>query len=262
MFFFLCFPVIPCFYYCFINIFSSFSGSSNQTRMVVNNGAIPQLVLLLKSSAIRMVGQAVQILGNIAENGREGRDEALTENSLQSLLELITSDTSPSLIKSIMWASANFVKWRHLHHPVETVKMAVPIFSKMLITNDPQIITHAISSLGFLVHEKDFRIQDLLDSGAVPHIVPLLASSDNTIVGPAASIVALITSGNKTQIDALVNAGVLEKLPALLKHEDFIIADDAILALSNITSGTCEQIQRVIDAGIIDSLLNFLDEVI
>ena len=65
------------------------SGSSHQTRAVVEAGAVPMFVKLLSSEHMNVVDQAVWALGNIAGDGSECRDFTIRCGIIQPLLALI-----------------------------------------------------------------------------------------------------------------------------------------------------------------------------
>lgn len=65
------------------------SGTSDQTRIVANEGAIPKFVELLKSPSTNVAEQAVWALGNIAGDGAATRDEVLKYNAAEVLVEIL-----------------------------------------------------------------------------------------------------------------------------------------------------------------------------
>lgn len=65
-------------------------GTSDQTLAVVEAGAIPKLVNLLRSALNYVADESVWALGNIAGDGAITRDEVLKHNTVEVLLEILT----------------------------------------------------------------------------------------------------------------------------------------------------------------------------
>ena len=74
------------------------SGNREQTRTVVNCGAVPLLVELLKSSQAHVCEQAVWALGNITGDGAHCRDYVISHGIIEPLLSFVNPNTPVSYV--------------------------------------------------------------------------------------------------------------------------------------------------------------------
>ena len=74
------------------------SGNREQTRTVVNFGAVPLLIELLKSSQPHVCEQAVWALGNITGDGATCRDYVIAQGIIEPLLSFVNPNTSVSSV--------------------------------------------------------------------------------------------------------------------------------------------------------------------
>jgi len=91
------------------------AGTTEQTRTIIDAGAVPVLIELLRSENKEVRTQAAWSLGNIAGDCGEFRDIVLHGGTLQPLLELWKGNDSIEsknhMLQVAMWTLANLCRW-------------------------------------------------------------------------------------------------------------------------------------------------------
>ena len=95
------------------------SGASNQTRSVVEHGAVPSFVRLLSCGVPEVVEQAIWALGNIAGDGPNFRDLVLGAGIVKPMMALTrdpnmvnkdTNQPSAQFLQNISWTMSNLCR--------------------------------------------------------------------------------------------------------------------------------------------------------
>ncbi|KAK2105265.1 Importin subunit alpha-8 [Saguinus oedipus] len=103
------------------------AGTSEQTRAMVEGGAIQPLFALLSSPNLAVCEQAMWALGgNIAGDGPEFRDKITLSNAIPHLLALITHILPITFLRNITWTLSNLCGNKNPYPCDTAVKQILP----------------------------------------------------------------------------------------------------------------------------------------
>merc|ERR1719238_303931 len=233
------------------------SGTSEHTRVVIGNGAVPIFVQLLMSPNDDVREQAVWALGNIAGDSPECRDLVLTQGALQPLLEQLNPNSKMSMLRNATWTLSNLCRGKP--QPAwNMVLPALPVLAQLVFSNDDEVLADGCWALSYLSDGPNEKIQAVLDTDICARIVELMGHPPASVQTPALRTAGNVVTGDDCQTQCVINCGALPRLLALLNSPKKGIRKEACWTISNITAGTREQIQAVIEANIIPPLVHLL----
>ncbi|XP_055507030.1 importin subunit alpha-5-like [Leucoraja erinacea] len=236
------------------------SGTSLQTKAVVEAGAIPAFVRLLDSPHMHISEQAVWALGNIAGDGTLYRDAVIMSSAIPSLLGLVKPDISIGFLRNIAWTLSNLCRNKNPHPPLGMVCQILPTLVQLLHHRDPALLSDACWAMSYLTDGPNERIEVVIQTGILPRLVQLMDCDHLAVLTPALRAIGNVVSGTDSQTEAVLEAGVLRVLPKLLMHSKACIQKEAAWAISNIAAGQTMQIQQLITCGILSPLLELLQK--
>eukprot|EP01102_Stenamoeba_stenopodia_P020472 TRINITY_DN797_c0_g1_i1.p1 TRINITY_DN797_c0_g1~~TRINITY_DN797_c0_g1_i1.p1 ORF type:complete len:575 (-),score=128.29 TRINITY_DN797_c0_g1_i1:108-1700(-) len=230
------------------------SGSSFQTRVVIDHGAVPILVSLLQSPNDDVREQAVWALGNIAGDSPPCRDHVLQSGALDPLLATFNTNKM-SMLRNATWSLSNFCRGKPAF---PLVRRALPVLARLIYSTDEEVLTDACWALSYLSDGSNEKIQAVVESGVCRRLVELLVHPSVNVQTPALRTIGNAVTGDDLQTQLVINYGALPCLLTLLGSPKKSIRKEACWAISNITAGTKTQIQAVIDANIVPIMVQLL----
>jgi importin subunit alpha-1 len=241
------------------------SGTSENTGVVIDSGAVPIFVQLLRSPSDDVREQAVWALGNIAGDSPKCRDMVLATNSLIPLLQQLNAESKLTMLRNATWTDACWALSYLSDGTNDKIQAVIEAgvcrrLVELLSSKHASVLIPALRTVGNIVTGDDYQTQIIINCQALPSLLALLTGDHKkSIKKEACWTVSNITAGNKDQIQAIVQANIVPPLIYLLAHAEFDIKKEAAWAVSNATSGgTHQQISYLVEQGAIKPLCDLI----
>ena len=126
------------------------SGSSFQTKYVVESGAIKPLVKLVSSPYRNISEQAVWALGNISGDGSEMRDLVIAFGLVDPLLALIQHSTEITFLRKITWVLFNLCRSKNPSYSFGVLQQILQALSYLLKSVDNDVLSDTCWALSYV----------------------------------------------------------------------------------------------------------------
>eukprot|EP01117_Protostelium_nocturnum_P003800 TRINITY_DN15063_c0_g1_i1.p1 TRINITY_DN15063_c0_g1~~TRINITY_DN15063_c0_g1_i1.p1 ORF type:complete len:528 (-),score=216.69 TRINITY_DN15063_c0_g1_i1:261-1844(-) len=234
------------------------SGSSDQTAIVISNGAVPKFISLLTCPDSDLAEQAVWALGNITGDSPQCRDYVLQCGILVPLLQILQGgNAKQSMLRNATWSLSNLCRGKP-PTKFQLIAPAVPTLARLTQSTDNEVLVDALWALSYLTDTDDTQLDAVLSAGFAPRVVDLLSSAQPSIQTPALRVVGNIVTGNDVITQRMLDLRILPHLYTLLHSTRKGLRKEAAWAISNITAGNKTQTQQVIEANLIPQLVHLL----
>uniref|UniRef100_A0A2K6V3P6 Karyopherin subunit alpha 2 n=1 Tax=Saimiri boliviensis boliviensis TaxID=39432 RepID=A0A2K6V3P6_SAIBB len=220
------------------------SGTSEQTKAVVDGGAIPAFISLLASPHAHISEQAVWALGNIAGDGSVFRDLVIKYGAVDPLLALLAVPDMSSLacgyLRNLTWTLSNLCRNKNPAPPLDAVEQILPTLVRLLHRDDPEVLADTCWAISYLTDGPNERIDMVVKTGVVPQLVKLLGASELPIV-------AAEKLGETEKLSIMIEeCGGLDKIEALQNHENESVYKASLNLIEKYFSVEEEEDQNVV----------------
>ncbi|XP_020890243.1 importin subunit alpha-1-like [Arabidopsis lyrata subsp. lyrata] len=232
--------------------------SKRNTKVLIDHGAVPIFVHLLRFDTGYLQFQATWALGNVASASTQSRDDVLRCGALIPLLAQLHVNNHIMMLRFAAWTLSTFCFGQPRPPFHQEMKPALAVLGQVLRFNDKEVLSHACRALYYLFDGSRETSQNFIAAGLVPGLVQLLGYGSPAVIEPAIRTIRNLTNVDDQQTKIVViNCGALRLLANLLtQNHQIAIKRGACSTISNITAGTKELIQSVIDANLIPILVN------
>ncbi|KAG2272700.1 hypothetical protein Bca52824_067255 [Brassica carinata] len=234
------------------------SGTSENTEVVIDHGAVAMLVRLLSSPYDVVREQVVWALGNISGDSPRCRDIVLGHGALPCLLLQLNDGAKLSMLVNAAWTLSNLCRGKP-QPPYDQVSAALPALAHLIRLDDKELLGYTCWALVYLSDGSNEKIQAVIEANVCARLIGLSVHRSPSVAAPALRTIGIVVTGNDSQTQYIID---LQALPCLLNllrgRYNKTIKKEACWVVSNITAGCQSQIQAVFDADICSALVNLL----
>eukprot|EP01084_Bolivina_argentea_P280666 480018_1 len=260
-----------------------FSGSTENTSIIIDAGLVPLIINLLSSKNINIQSQSMWCLGNIAGDSVSCRDLLLERGVLDNIFKIcknykyyLNDDRNKemisklSLLRDTSWVLSNFCRGQP-RIDWDYISLIQKCFSYLIYSNDNEILRNIFWSMSYLtsdIEENDLVIEHMKKYKYIPKLIDFICNNNNNnnntsdngqLSGPAIRAIGNIIANTDMNTEYILNCGFLIKVNEILKDKNINkyerrLKKEICWTISNITAGSINQIQEVMDNNIFEKL--------
>jgi hypothetical protein len=231
------------------------SGSHKQGQLIVEHGAIPVLLGLLKSDNNDLVDHAIWALANISADQYPHRQLMIENGGVALLLTILSKPSSFETYKNALRALANITRNKIKEREEDVVRLMLLLFEALRTIADPEVLADATWALSHIISSDTEKLDILIEAGIFPKLMKQLENTLYIILIPTIKLLADILNGTDKQVSPFL---VLKPMPLflrLLSHDDVMIRRETCLLFSNYSCRNNDYLAVVLEYPIIPKLI-------
>ncbi|KAL0708570.1 hypothetical protein Bca4012_074996 [Brassica carinata] len=218
------------------------SGTSENTEVVIDHGAVAILVRLLSSPYDGVREQVVWALGNISGDSPRCRDIVLGHGALPSLLLQLNNGDKLSMLVNAAWTLSNLCRGKP-QPPYDQVSAALPALAQLIRLDDKELLAYTCWALVYISDGSNEKIQAVIEANVCGRLIGLSVHRSPSVATPALRTIGIVVTGNDSQTQAVFDADICPALVNLLRNSEFDVKYEAAWAICNaIAGGSYKQI--------------------
>ncbi|KAF4031702.1 Armadillo/beta-catenin-like repeat [Phytophthora infestans] len=183
--------------WCLTNIAS---GQYEHTKLVLP--AVPRLLQFLEGSNHSLAEHSAWVLGNIAADCEEFRQQLIANGAVLPLVKLLSNPKEKELAKTSAWALSNLARGFETSAKPFVDAGLVPVVVKGLsqppcsATFSEDIVVEVVWLLSFLTAREDEYLKLMLENGLVDLLVPYFSTTNELLLTPILRVFGNICCGS------------------------------------------------------------------
>ncbi|KAH8336153.1 hypothetical protein KR074_004233, partial [Drosophila pseudoananassae] len=237
------------------------SGNTEQTMAVVNSGAVPCLMALLRSESTEVVEQAIWVLSNISGDGPECRDLLNGLNIIDHIMPLLEVKGPVTYNRNLTWMISILCRSEMDSTSFAQICRFLPhLIGQLCNPLEVDILSNTIWAFTYLTDCSYHQTQVVLQTGALPWIVARLSIETHiSILLPTLRCVGNVIAKSEEFANYAISVGCLPNLRKMLKHQKLMVIKRTACIFTQL-SYKQNHIQAMLDAKIYTQLEKILSQ--